>query len=388
MRTNLPNLFSALDHFQQLHSQCCSDVCGQIALTTSMRAVKGEINSIRKSCIKCLESIGFQPATQYLGLSDEELDLQDQVDIKRISVLLNQLQMRPDLSNRPDVSRHLQNRLNSLEDLGITISNDEREIVTIPDIPQSLNIVVKLSDIIMGEEIGSGQAGRVIHGILKPTNCEVAVKILHNRVLSSSDMEMFKREIFTMAVLRHPSLVRFYGYTSEPPFCILTEYMPNGSLYDFLHDHPDQLSPTERTLIALDIARGLEYLHGRGIIHRDLKSLNILLDQRKRAKICDFGLIRMKSSDPMTGLVGTACWMAPEVLISSPCYDEKVDVYSFGILLWELLTGERPYFDIDYGQLTFEIVEKNRRPIIPENVPKNLKELIEKCWERDPKLLN
>lgn len=386
MKANIINLMNTLDHFQQLHSQCCIDVCAQIALTTSMRIVKKEIISIRKNCIKYLELIGIPNANQFLGIDPVELELQDKVDIKRISVLLNQLQIRKNLARRPDISKHLSNRIKSLEDYGINLVNDEKETITIQDIPKSLNIIVRHSDILMGREIGVGQSGRVVLGILKPKNIEVAVKILHNTELSSSDIEMFKREIFSMSILNHQSLVKFYGYTSEPPFYILTEYMPNGSLYDYLHEHPNELSPTEKTLIALDIAKGLEYLHERGMIYRDLKSLNILLDNRKRAKICDFGLIRMKSNDPMTGLVGSSYWMAPEVLMSSPYYNEKVDVYSFGILLWELLTEERPYQNDDPISLPYEIVEKNHRPEIPDNVPINLKKLIEKCWDKDPKL--
>jgi serine/threonine protein kinase len=263
---------------------------------------------------------------------------------------------------------------------------DECEAVTIPDLPSSLNLIVRHDDIELFEEIGVGQSGSVVRGVVKSTGDTVAVKILQSRVLSPIEVEMFRREVAAMAVLKHPSLVRFCGYTTEYPFYVLTEYMRNGSLSDYLERNPGGLSPTERTLIAQDVARGMEYLHGRGIIHRDLKSSNILLDQRRRGRICDFGLIRMKSSDPMTGMIGTSHWMAPEVLLSSPFYDEKVDVFSFGVVLWELLTSRRPYQGEDILTLIVDVTERQKRPEIPDSCPEGLRTLIERCWQADAKL--
>ena len=388
MRHNFSNLMGVLLQFQQLHSQCCGELCAQFALTSSLRKIRNEISSIRKDCIKCLENIGLQSTASFLFLDDNEYDSQDRVDVKRIAVILNHLQMRPEVAKRDDVASNLKCRLNSLDALGIPITGDESESVAFPDLPSLLNYVVNFEDIEFGPLIGEGQAGKVYKGKIKTTNQIVAIKILHRRTLSSFDLEMYRREIFSMSVLRHQNLVKFFGYTTEPPFCVLTEYMEFGSLYDFLLEHPNSLTATEKTLIALDIVRGLEFLHGRGVIHRDLKSLNILLDSRKRAKICDFGLIRMKTKDPMTGLVGTSHWMAPEVLMSSPYYDEKIDIYSFGILMWELLTGERPYEKdgLDSAKITIMILEKDKRPPIPPNTPPNLKSLIERCWHVDPKM--
>lgn len=391
IRNNISSFVTALVNFQQLHAQCCGEICAQFALTSSMRNVRNEISAIRKECMKCLDNIGLKNASSYLQLDDNELDSQDKVDIKRIAVILNHLQMRPELAKREEVAHSLRSRLNSLDALGINLNSDESgfETISFPDLPSSLNYIVKYEDIKFGGLIGEGEAGKVYKGKIKTkdqTDIDCAVKILHRRSLSTYDVEMYRREIFSMSVLRHPSLVKFCGYTTEPPFCLLTEYMENGSLHDFLHRNPKDLTPTDKTLIALDIARGLEFLHGRGVIHRDLKSLNILLDSRKRAKICDFGLIRMKSKDPMTGLVGTSFWMAPEVLMSSPYYDQKVDIYSFGILMWELLTSERPYENenLDATHLTLQIIEKFKRPPIPPNTPLDLKSLIESCWSQDP----
>jgi hypothetical protein len=124
----------------------------------------------------------------------------------------------------------------------------------------------------------------------------------------------------------------------------------------------------------------MEYMHERGIIHRDLKSLNILLDTERRARICDFGLVRLKSLAPMTGMIGTPQWMAPEILMCSIYYDGKVDVFSYGIVLWELLTGGLPYHNAPMEKLGYMVVQEGRRPLIPDGTPRELSDLITACW--------
>lgn len=384
IRNHFQGFISMLEQFQQIHSHCCRDTCAQFALTTSMREVYNEFLTMRKDSAKHLETLGLSDLASKMIIPETELQSQNEVDVKRISIIIKQLRRRRDVQHRPDVMKHLDCRTASLTELGVSLDDEDTEIITIPELPASLNFLLQFDDLEFGEVIGSGQSGRVVHGFIKSTGEEVAIKVLHTRILSSSDLDMFRREIFTMAVLSHPMLVKFCGYTSDSPFCIVTEYMCNGSLYDFLKTRGDELSPTERTLIALDVARGMEFLHSRGIIHRDLKSLNVLLDSKKRGKIGDFGLSRIKSSAPMTGLIGTTLWMAPEVLLSTPFYDEKVDVYSFGILLWELLTGKPPYDNNVSTELTRDIVEQNKRPPIPKDTPEHLRNLIVSCWEAEP----
>jgi serine/threonine protein kinase len=161
--------------------------------------------------------------------------------------------------------------------------------------------------------------------------------------------------------------------------------LENGSLFLFLRSHLQELSSSDRTQIALEVAKGIEYIHERSVIHRDLKSLNILLDREKRGRICDFGLVRLKSFAPMTGLIGTPQWMAPEILMSSAFYDSKVDVYSYGIVLWELLTGKVPYEERRLERLGYLVVQEQLRPVIPADTPEDLAALIRSCWAHDPK---
>ncbi|KAH0791057.1 TKL family protein kinase [Histomonas meleagridis] len=383
-KKELLNLCDCLEQFQQLQSQCSRENSTQFVIMTSMRNVYQEFIQLRKSFKKAFEGIGFPKLGSIFDIPESDLSFQNEVDVKWISIIINQVKNRSDVSSRPDVKKRVEDRLISLESYGIYNSDSQySDKIPILDLPPTLNFILKYEDIEFEEQIGFGRSGKVVRGRIKNTGQEVAVKILKTRELKASDLEMFRREVFTLSMLSHPSLVKFRGYTVEAPFCILTDYMVNGSLYNFLKERGEDLTPTDRSLIALDVALGLEYLHSRGIIHRDLKSLNVLLDEKKRAKICDFGLARTKSTVPMTGLVGTTLWMAPEVVLSNPFYDEKVDVYSFGILLWELLTGKRPYEGEDISSISVQVVEDGRRPIIPENTPEPLAKLMRQCWDQD-----
>jgi serine/threonine protein kinase len=170
------------------------------------------------------------------------------------------------------------------------------------------------------------------------------------------------------------------------PFCIVTKFMSGGSLFSRLHakDVADRLSPTQLSIIALGVAYGMAYLHSQQMIHRDLKSLNVLLDPDDFPKICDFGMARPKSTgaDQMTGGIGTSQWMAPEVLVSKR-YDEKADVYSYGIILWEMLTGDVPYRGLTEIQVALSVSNQNNRPKIPQSCPQNLAKFMRICWQAD-----
>ena len=129
----------------------------------------------------------------------------------------------------------------------------------------------------------------------------------------------------------------------------------------------------------------MNYLHcflPRPIIHRDLKSLNILIDDAFRAKIADFGWTRIKG-DEMTDRIGTFQWMAPEV-ITGKIYSEKADVYSFGIILWEISAREPPYKNIMGTKVSVEVVKNDLRPKIPKKTPEAMARLMKKFWDRNP----
>ncbi|MCL7039707.1 hypothetical protein MKW94_005497, partial [Papaver nudicaule] len=141
--------------------------------------------------------------------------------------------------------------------------------------------------------------------------------------------------------VQHKNVVRFIGAcTKFPNLCIVTEYMPGGSLYDFLHKHHNVLGLSLLLEFAIDICKGMEYLHQKNIIHRDLKTANLLMDIDHVVKVADFGVARFQSQGgEMTAETGTYRWMAPEVINHQP-YDQKADVFSFAIVLWELTTAK------------------------------------------------
>jgi len=198
-------------------------------------------------------------------------------------------------------------------------------------------------------------------------------------------LQEFKKELNILSRLRHPNVVLLMGACTSPPnLCFITEFLAGGSLYDALHSKKLQMNMTLFKKLARDIAQGMNYLHRKKIIHRDLKSLNLLLDSYNNIKICDFGLSKAKTgADIMTKSIGTPIWMSPE-LLKGEDYDEKVDVYAYGIILWEIGTGELPFSNLDTMQIAVTVVTKGLRPVIPPQWPPSLKELIQQCWHEKP----
>ena len=194
----------------------------------------------------------------------------------------------------------------------------------------------------------------------------------------------FSQEFQTMMSVRHPNIVLFMGACTSPPnLCIILEHCGNGSLWDVLRNHSTPLPWYLRCKIALDIARGVNYLHNFPVpvLHRDLKSLNILLDDAMNAKLADFGWTRFKAEN-MTNKIGTYQWMAPEV-IQGHEYSEKADVYSFGIILWELATRKPPFRELNGLQVSQEVVRNDLRPPVPKRCPDPFLKLMQRCWIKE-----
>ncbi|RWW12634.1 hypothetical protein GW17_00023691 [Ensete ventricosum] len=170
--------------------------------------------------------------------------------------------------------------------------------------------------------------------------------------------------------------------------------MSGGSVYDFLHKQKGVFKLPALLRVAIDVSKGMNYLHQNNIIHRDLKAANLLMDENEAkliylflwqvVKVADFGVARVKAeSGVMTAETGTYRWMAPEVIEHKP-YDHKADVFSFAIVMWELLTAKLPYEYLTPLQAAVGVVQKGLRPTIPKNTHPKLAELLEKCWQQDP----
>ncbi|XP_072993847.1 serine/threonine-protein kinase STY46-like isoform X2 [Typha latifolia] len=233
------------------------------------------------------------------------------------------------------------------------------------------------------KKLASGSYGDVYHG----TYCsqDVAVKVLNPERINLDMQQEFAQEVYIMRKVRHKNVVQFIGAcTKTPSLCIVTEYMSGGSVYDYLHKKKRVFNLPTLLRVALDISKGMNFLHQNNIIHRDLKSANLLMDEKEVVKVADFGVARVKvQSGIMTAETGTYRWMAPEVIEHRP-YDQKADVFSFGVLMWELLTGKIPYEHLTPLQAALGVVQKRLRPTIPKNTHPKIAELLEKCWQHNP----
>ena len=247
--------------------------------------------------------------------------------------------------------------------------------------------IVDLKDYHEIKTIGKGAFGKVYLATKKNTNEKFAIKELFFEHLEGRQLKLFCREVQILAKCHNLFLLPFRGFTLSFPYSIITEYITNGSLYEALRHRPKApiLTPTHKTIIALGIANGMCHLHELNIIHRDLKSLNILLDEHYYPKICDFGIARFKteSNQPVTQQIGTPHWMAPELFLKNN-YDSKVDVYAFGIILWELITEQIPFMGQNPIQIMTAVCQNHERPPLPEDAPPKLVNLINLCWAHSP----
>lgn len=238
----------------------------------------------------------------------------------------------------------------------------------------------------LSKTIGKGGFADVYLGKWEGT--EVAVKHLRNtHSLTEALEQQFIKESQIHARCNFPRIARLFGITNEPGhFALVLEYLPNGSLYEVLHKRSVALPWRIRWEIAIDIASGLAYLHGNKILHRDLKSTNILLDNGMRAKITDFGLSSVKvhsaavtSVNPV-GDAGAVRWRAPETFGHKYRYQTPADIYSYGIILWELATRALPYDSEASNDVIIRLITKNKKEEIPGDCPPALAKQINKCW--------
>ncbi|WOK94082.1 serine/threonine-protein kinase HT1-like isoform X1 [Canna indica] len=247
---------------------------------------------------------------------------------------------------------------------------------------------IDLRKLNMGMAFAQGAFGKLYRGTYDGE--DVAIKLLEkpeNDPERAQLMEQqFGQEVMMLANLKHPNIVRFIGACRKPMvWCIVTEYAKGGSLRQFLMKRQNRSVPLKLAVKqALDIAKGMEYVHGLGSIHRDLKSDNLLIFADKSIKIADFGVARIEvKTEGMTPETGTYRWMAPEMIQHRP-YNHKVDVYSFGIVLWELITGMLPFQNMTAVQAAFAVVNKGVRPIIPQDCLPALGEIMTRCWDANP----
>jgi serine/threonine protein kinase len=220
----------------------------------------------------------------------------------------------------------------------------------------------------------------------RETGEEIAVKTF---VVKSGGVERdFMSEIEALNKLNHPCIVRLKGcclQTNNEGAKLIMEYVGGGSLKRLLKSDskiPEWWTATRKAIAIAEIVIGMKYIHSQGFIHRDLKPTNILLDDDRNVKISDFGTSRVYEVDVTMSNVGTPLYMAPEV--PDGHYDRKVDVYSFGIIVYEIITGNGLFSNDGDKMGLFIDMQKGKRPNIPESVLPFSRDLITKCWSAEP----
>ena len=251
--------------------------------------------------------------------------------------------------------------------------------------------VVNIQDFTFVKELGRGGCGEVWLGVHNKSEEQFAIKKLYVDLeipVKKKFSEHYKREVEILAQCQFPCVLHLFGYTLSEPFCIITPFISGGSLFDHLIKRSlyPPLDPTQKTIIAMGITYAMMRLHDLNIIHRDLKSMNVLLDSNLLPVVCDFGISKVVGESPtqMTVSIGTPHWMAPEQFRSND-YDEKVDVYSFAILLFEMLTEKLPFAGMNFHQVAYAVVEKGERPKLPRKGNKSISSVIKLCWNQNPK---
>lgn len=314
------------------------------------------------------------------------------------------------------------------------IIHKRHDLIIDTDSAEALQSSINFNELNLQEVIGGGGFGQVWRATWRGT--PVAVKVLtgsaQNTRIARAVLEEFKAEINLLKGMRHPNICLYMGACVDPPNrAIITELAAHGSVWDALRlplaapyvvadGSPNGCWPLRLYLpghygappisqgassrvsapipprgtwpwelvrrVSCGAARGMAYLHSGDppVLHRDLKSANLLLDESYTTKVCDFGLSRLKAqARSMTGNCGTVQWMAPEVL-ANRTYDEKADVYSFGIILWELLARECPYEGMTPIQCALAVLNRDKRPEIPKWCPPGLHALIKSCVKKEP----
>ncbi|XP_075477092.1 uncharacterized protein LOC142518233 isoform X1 [Primulina tabacum] len=263
---------------------------------------------------------------------------------------------------------------------GSTSSRDDNES------HMGVDCEILWEDIQFREEIGQGSFAVVYHGIWNAS--DVAVKVYCGNQYNEGMLRDYKKEIDIMRRLRHPNVLLFMGAAcSHEKLAIVTEYLPRGSLFKTLHKSKQSLDMRRRLRMAIDVTKGMNYLHHRNppIVHRDLKSSNLLVDKSWTVKVGDFGLSKLKNTTFLTAKSGrgTPQCMAPEVLRNEPS-TEKSDVFSFGVILWELMTECVPWSNFNPLQVVGVVGFMDHRLDLPKNIDPRVSSIISDCWQSNP----
>ena len=256
--------------------------------------------------------------------------------------------------------------------------------------PNLSNFILKKEDLILQNKIGEGAYGEVY--LAKYFKTDVAIKIFDRTKFKKNIRKKFIKEAEILCSLRSPFIVLFMGVClNYKNYMLVTEYMEQGSLYTLIHTQKIKMTFDKKLSIIESISHGMNHLHENKVLHCDLKSSNILImDNYRKVKLCDFGLstVKNKLQKRNRDIIGTPNWMAPEILRGEK-YDEASDVFSFGMVIWEILTEKIPYNDLSIPQIVGSVgFDFTQQLILPESTVclYRLKKLMETCLSRKSKL--
>lgn len=246
--------------------------------------------------------------------------------------------------------------------------------------------------------VGSGLTSEVYRGVWEGKTVAVKKITTDFRRMPLKQREDICRELAILQALEHPNLTMMYGVVATHPVQIVMEYCAGGNVFDLLYNTPEEsltITWSQKLKLGSDVSEAMAYLHSADppIIHRDLKSLNLLLSTPVRrsgdpilVKLSDFGMARLSKEDNMTRGRGTANWMSPEIL-SETKYDCKVDVYSFSMVMYEVICQEIPFEEIQDPAAIRDLILQGSRPdlsLIPPECPSRLTDLVRRCWDPYP----
>ena len=231
-------------------------------------------------------------------------------------------------------------------------------------------------DIEMGEKIGGGGIGVIYKGWFRDE--PVALKTLFDSRIGENLKKEYMDELLCMSKLKHSNIVKFMGACMKPPNLCFVMEMCECSLYDVLHVNKEDISVRDGVRMLIDVGSAMEYLHSLkpAIIHRDLKSHNILRAFDGTLKVCDFGLVSNKNTQ-----AGTPAYMAPE-LFENKSYNKSVDTFAFGVLMWEIFAKEVPHYMCDVNDIRDKVVRGIRQRIPSIGVPPRCNDMVTKCWHQ------
>eukprot|EP00027_Filamoeba_sp_ATCC50430_P004138 CAMPEP_0168542068 /NCGR_PEP_ID=MMETSP0413-20121227/1149_1 /TAXON_ID=136452 /ORGANISM="Filamoeba nolandi, Strain NC-AS-23-1" /LENGTH=703 /DNA_ID=CAMNT_0008571917 /DNA_START=186 /DNA_END=2294 /DNA_ORIENTATION=- len=255
------------------------------------------------------------------------------------------------------------------------------------------DMIINKSDLEFTKKLGEGQSGRVYKGLYKG-KYQVAIKVLK----SIQDVNEFKKEFYIMSSIKSPSIVKFYGACIDPQCAMVMEYCSRGSLYDVMHDDKLVFDWNLFFKFSLEACKAIQSLHTftPPIVHRDLKSLNLLVNENLDVLLADFGLSRFTSesnAETLMKVCGTIAYADPQLFFLAGPYTTKCDIYSLAMVIWELIARTlagvycRPYEEYPDLKFDFQIItqvhEKKVRPTLPAHTPKELSSIVFEGWDHD-----